>query len=350
MHKSQATSAAPVRTPTAAAAPSARGIAPFVVVRAVIAAAALAFAIAHMAGGEASLPLWLWKISVRLELPAETMVRLLASVEATLALVIAASTRLARPMATVAVALLAFSAVAELSALLGAGATAVAFVRPLVALAFAGLLATALGRRMTPAPSHPAVPTDRSAAGQAPPAGRPIRTEAPIGVGSLLGATASLLFCLGLMARLPVPDRPKTVPESLRDHGGILFRDLQQLVGKTLPESGLARHQPHLTAMTLEGRHIVVFYNPLCSECRDLFDVFFSGPSHPDVIACEVPPPSGAVIATGDPPFTPDCRDCRRTRLADGPSYFARTPVVMTVQDGRITCIEHLEPQRCLDP
>lgn len=322
------------RTPASSkaigATPSARRpIAPTVLLRALIPAAALGAAIAHMAGGEASLPLWAWKLAVRLDMDGDTAVRLLASAEATIAIIIACSSRLARPTAVLAIALLAFAAVAEVSALISISASPADFAVPVVTLAFAGALAIAMGRWVPP---------------------RDASSASSIGVGSVLAALAALTFSLGAMARLPVSDRPKPIPAAMEDSSGIRFRDLDALVGKTLPDAGIAAHQPMLTAMTLEGRHILVFYNPHCGECREVFEVFFGGRPHPEVIAVEVPLPKGAIVAPGDPAFVPDCPECRHTKLAPGPAYFRRTPVVMVVQDGRITCVESVDPQRCIDP
>ncbi len=302
-------------------------IAGTIVVRVVVPAAALALAAMHLSGGEQSLPTWLWKLAVRANVDGITAVRLLAAFDAALALVILASPRLARPTATLAVLLLAFSAVAEISALVSDRATASAFATPILALAGAGVLGAAISR-LAPRPSTPRA----------------------IGPGTILGPLAALLFTLGAAARLPVADRPRQIPAAWAAASSeVLFSDLPRLVGRTPAEAGLSRYQPQLTALTLEGRSVVVFYNPHCGDCSELFRAAFSGDAHPEVIAVEVPPPAAVLAAVGEAPADVECPECRRLTLQSGPQYFAKLPVVMVIENGKIRCVEQKNPERCLD-
>lgn len=303
-------------------------VAPNILLRGVIPAALLALAAVHMVVGEQSLPIWLWKLAIRFNIDGVTAVRLLAAFEAALAIVIALSPRLARPMSVMAATLLAFSAIAECSALVSVGARVPDYVTPVVTLAVALALGLAISRI-------------------APRAGHPAPRLAP---GTVLGPLAALTLTLGAAARLPVADRPRAIPESwAKASDEVLFRHLDRLVGRTLPEAGLSRYQPKLTALTLEGRHVIVFYNPHCGDCQELFDLAFSSASHPEVIAVEVPPPARIIAAEGDPPKQPACPDCTWLTLQAGPAYFVKLPVVMSIENGRILCAEQKAPERCLD-
>lgn len=309
-------------------APATRPIAPIIVVRVVVPVAAMALAVMHLRGGEQSLPIWIWKLAIRLDLDGITAVRLVAAFYAAIALVIALGPRLARPASMLAALLMALSAVAEVSALVSMGADPSAYAMPVAAFAAAGVLAGAISRLS------------------------PRATAAPVRLapGTVLGPLAALLLTLGAAARLPVADRPRAVPSSWASaQEQVLFRDLDRLVGRTLPESGLSRYQPLLTALTIEGRHLIVFYNPRCGDCQELFDLAFASGSHPEVVAVEVPPPAGVLVSEGDPPRQPECPDCVRTTLQPGPQYFVKLPVVMTVENGRIRCASHDSPERCID-
>jgi len=315
-------------TPAAPAARGRRALAAVVLLRVVVPAGALALSAMHLAGGERLLPVWLWKLAIRFDIDGVTAVRLLASFQAALAIVIAASPRLARPTALFAAIVLALSAIAEISALVSMGAGVGEYLVQAAALAIAAGLAFAISR-VAP------------------------RSDAPpplLAPGTILGPLAALALTLGAAARIPVADRPRAIPESwARATDDTLFRHLDRLVGRTLPESGLSRYQPRLTPLTLEGRHVLVFYNPHCGDCQDLFDLAFASASHPEVIAVEVPPPAGVLAAAGDPAKQPECPDCTWLNLQPGPSYFVKLPVVMTVEDGRIRCAEQKAPERCLD-
>lgn len=308
--------------------PAPRTIAPFWLLRAVVAATALGAAIFHLAGGEAALPLWLWKVTQRLEMPADMAVRLLASIEMTLGLVVLLLGRLAPVVSLMALAGLAFASIAELSARFGAGSSITMLAGPMVALAISGAL-LASRERWWP---RPLADADRA--------------RSSPGVGHLLAVVGLLLLSLGTAARLPVADRPR--PASAGGGEGFVFADPSSWIGRTIPSSGLAARLPLLTAETLEGRHIVVFHSTRCGMCHELFRTFFSDGAHPEVIAVEVPPPAGVVLLESDQPEQVDCPGCRRLVLPAGPKYMPHTPLVMIVNDGRIACVEWRDPAKCI--
>jgi len=311
-----------VRSSTAAPKP----IAPFILVRAIIAAAAAGAALYHLTGGEASIPLWIWKLGARAGVDGFTTVRLLASVEMTIALVVLLSSRLAKPVAFLALATLAFGSIAELSARWGSGTSVAGFIGPFAALVVAGALLASRARWAPPADAS--------------------RT-APIGVGSVLVAVGLLFFSLGAAARLPVADQPRR-DVAHADASHVRFPSPDRWVGRTLPDVGISAILPVVTSETLEGDHILVFYSTRCGMCHDLFRNYFGVGPNPIVIAIEVPPEVGIELLESDQPEDIECPGCRRMALPAGPAYFQHLPLVVAVRDGRVTCVEWRDPERCL--
>jgi len=306
---------------------SRRPIAPFILVRAIVATCAAGAAIHHMSGGEASIPLWIWKLSQRLEMNGLDAVRLLAAAEMTLALVTMLCSRLARPTVVLALAGLAFSSIAEISARWGVGAGASTFAWPLAALVVAGALLASV-ERWAPRSND--------------------RLRARPGFGSALAAIGLLFFSLGAAARLPIADAPRRDLAGADAGDEVRFPSPSQWIGMTIPQTRLAVHQPQLTPATLEGRHVIVFYSPRCGLCHDLFRTYFGSGANTAVIAVEVPPATGAQLLESDQPEAIECSGCRRLSLAAGPAYFRHLPLVVVVNDGRVTCVEHRDPERCL--
>lgn len=294
-----------------------------------VAAALVAFgaALAHLAGGEASLPLWIWNLAKRVDLDAERALRLLAAVELTFGLVILLCGRAATWTALVALLGLMFASIAEVTARLGSGASIDLFVGPGAALVVSGAL-FASRDRWWPRPDE-------------------LARRRP-GLGSALAVVGLLLFSMGATARLPIGDRPHPRQAAASGEMEFVFPNPEQWIGDTIPSAGLGRVLPRLTADSLEGRHLVVFHSARCGRCHDLFRTFFSDGSHPEVIAVEVPPPREARLIESDQPESVQCLDCRRLVLPEGPAYFRHLPMVLVVENGRITCVEHLEPERCL--
>ncbi|MFO0894686.1 MAG: hypothetical protein U0574_06980 [Phycisphaerales bacterium] len=293
--------------------------------RALIALAALAGAAYHMAWGTASLPLWMANVATRAGVDHQTAVRGLVALE----LVIAVAVLLRRPVgpaaAVAAVVALAFSGLAELSALMRAGAGMPALVPPGLAVAAAATAIIVLSRGRGPGP--------RAAAARSP-------------GGPLAALAVAAVAATALAARLPVGAVAGIAAER------VAFGNPASWEGRRLPDTGLPHHLPQLTPLTLEGRHVVIFYNPNCSECRELMSARFGagadGAGHPEVIVVLTPPEAGAVIAAGDDEGPVPCEGCVSLSLPSGPAWFERTPVVLVIQDGVVRCAAVGDAARCL--
>lgn len=82
-----------------------------------------------------------------------------------------------------------------------------------------------------------------------------------------------------------------------------------------------------------QGRWHVVFYRSDCDHCHTLMSTYFEGELEVPVLAVEVPDTDPAA-ALPNP-----CERCDMVRLLKGPSWVFTTPVLLTVQDGVITCV-----------
>ncbi len=87
------------------------------------------------------------------------------------------------------------------------------------------------------------------------------------------------------------------------------------------------------SAAFLTGRSHVVFYRADCEHCHRLLDDFFSGPLDAPVLAIEVPDTD----ATSGMPIP--CDGCTLATLPVGPQYIISTPVLLTMEDGRVLAV-----------
>jgi hypothetical protein len=71
----------------------------------------------------------------------------------------------------------------------------------------------------------------------------------------------------------------------------------------------------------------MVFYREDCEHCEMLFADHFAGTLKAPTIAVIIPDSSGQ-------PFDMPCTECKRARLAPGPTYVIETPVVVVSKDG----------------
>ena len=95
----------------------------------------------------------------------------------------------------------------------------------------------------------------------------------------------------------------------------------------------LASLIPERPAELLTGRSHVVFYRADCEHCHRLLDDFFSGPLEAPVLAVEVP---DSDLTSGMPM---PCDGCTLATLPVGPQYIISTPVLLTMEDGRVLAV-----------
>ena len=86
------------------------------------------------------------------------------------------------------------------------------------------------------------------------------------------GIFAIWVVAIGISVRIPLAMTASSKQQSVGENSVLL--DYVQWQGRTLPDTGLSRLLPILTALTLEGRCIIILYSPECSHCRELFEKY----------------------------------------------------------------------------
>ncbi|MSR69826.1 MAG: hypothetical protein EXS17_05720 [Phycisphaerales bacterium] len=180
---------------------------------------------------------------------------------------------------------------------------------------------------------------------------RPTTEVAPARRGGVwLGAAVLALWVLsiGIAVRIPIQNNAPARAGSAMN-GETVLLDYVQWQGRTLPDTGLSRLLPSLTALTLEGRSIIVLYSPECGHCREVFEEYFaSARENVKVIAVEIPPAPGTVQLAGDNLGPIHCAGCERLSLPAGKTYILKPPTVVVIEDGRVVCATDSDWKACL--
>jgi hypothetical protein len=110
--------------------------------------------------------------------------------------------------------------------------------------------------------------------------------------------------------------------------------DFEKWVGQRLDAQPMMRLLAAPPPATIQkGRWHVVFFRSDCDHCHTLMSAHFEGELEVPVLAVEVPDtdPSAALPNP--------CDRCDMARLLKGPSWVFTTPVLLTVEDGIVTCV-----------
>jgi hypothetical protein len=110
--------------------------------------------------------------------------------------------------------------------------------------------------------------------------------------------------------------------------------EFEKWVGQRLDAQPIMRLLAAPPPATIQkGRWHVVFFRSDCDHCHALMSAYFEGELEVPVLAVEVPDtdPSNALPNP--------CERCDMARLLKGPSWVFTTPVLLTVEDGVVTCV-----------
>ena len=164
------------------------------------------------------------------------------------------------------------------------------------------------------------------------------------------GLLAVWVLSVGIALRIPIENTGSSNRPATSE--GTVVLDYLQWPGRTLPDTGLSRLLPKLTALTIEGRCVIILYNPECSHCRDLFEKYFAAArTDAKVIAIEIPPAPGTTALMGDTLGPVPCDGCERLTLPAGKLYLVKPPTVLVTEDGRVVCATESDWKSCLgDP
>jgi hypothetical protein len=159
-----------------------------------------------------------------------------------------------------------------------------------------------------------------------------------------------VLVCLAIVGlSLAIAARLTVHPREEHTATGALFVDLDVdgWVGKTLPATGFAQRLPAITGYTLEGTKWIVFYQPSCGRCHEVFNVYFEGDQEQTVVAIKVPHAPGASVLESDQPEEVNCEDCIHLELPEGVHWGVTTPTIVKVENGVVTCVSTRDYDRC---
>ena len=147
--------------------------------------------------------------------------------------------------------------------------------------------------------------------------------------GPTAGATSGAATLDGAKATSAAswPGRPEKVES-------YYLGEFDKWVGQRLDAQPIMRLLAAAPPSTIQqGRWHVVFFRADCDHCHTLMSTYFEGELEVPVLAIEVPDtdPSAALPNP--------CERCDMARLLKGPSWVFTTPVLLTVQDGVVTCV-----------
>lgn len=295
----------------------------------------LTLAIIQFRQGGDSLSAWLANAAVKTGIGPVNMVRLLIGLELAGAALSVLYRRLAAPLAWTTFAGMAFSSLAEFSTLFNAPgngalpASAWSWPVTLLVVGGGGLLLLNLTSEAAKAAAKEGAATP----------GR-------ITPWRVLLAIFIVMIAGGIATRVVVADR------TIRSAGGVpsIALNTDDWVGHRVPETGLSKYLPSVTPITLEGTKWIVFYQPTCSRCHEIFRTYFPGNNAFDVIAIEVPHAPDETVLPGDQLGDVECQDCTRFKLPGNTRWIVTTPTIVKVENGVITCVEAVNYDRCRQP
>ncbi|MBU3728311.1 MAG: hypothetical protein FGM37_03560 [Phycisphaerales bacterium] len=301
-------------------------------------------ALSWLSSGTSALPSWMAQLGGRAGLDDVATMRIALGAMGSLALMallLGSRPRLGPAIGRVAGGAIAFAAIASLSAAIAVPLRDGVAAPPLAPGAWAlvaGFLVYGLADRAG------ARAAARMAADSA--AGRPPRMRSPAWTAMIV--IASLVAAFAAASRVDVARSVVGKPSALAP-GTYVEMNYTTWPGRTIPDTGLARLNPMLTALTLEGRSAVVLYDPRCGSCHTLFSEYFSQAREGErVIAVRVPPNPDAKLLPSDQPEEVDCPHCTFLDLPPGKSYLVARPTLLVVEDGRVTCATEKDFSGCL--
>lgn len=323
------------------------------------AALLVALGAAVLAVGPA-LPPWVKALGAKLSLTGDDTIRWIAAAAIGAGLLTWWSGRLAGTLLSLAGAACAFAGIATLSgafAATPAGAKAAAGPSPSTSIAIAAaLLVLGLPLVWLLAPRAAGAPTSRRGASTA--------WHLLAGM-AVLGATLAFAPRLPMRTTAPlftVTDFP-TASSGAGAHAAtgsdagadMITFEFERWEGRPIAEIGLDAWLPTLLPtiadVAPDGNVFLVFYNPRCSHCHELFREHFAGALDTPVIAIEIPPPPGGEVVETDEPTEIECPLCRRLTLPDTKAWGVTPPAVVRIDAGIVACASEsnsFHPKDCI--
>ena len=126
-----------------------------------------------------------------------------------------------------------------------------------------------------------------------------------------------------------------------------MARDLEaEVLARPWRDFALFKLMPRWPSGLDSGKHYVIFYSRTCDHCQTLFQVVLLRPFDAPVHGVEIPPLKAS--QGGTPWDMPALPGVELLELPAGPDYIVTTPLVLTVEDGIVTCAQEGDYRRCL--
>jgi hypothetical protein len=302
----------------------------------------LGVALGALASGPA-MPAWILSVGLRGNLTADDTVRWIAAGLVTLAVMTLLSRQLAGLALFLGGAGLSFAGIATISGALSARAAEPQSFLPGIVIGVIALAAGVLTLMVL-------APRARHVGGH---------RRGPSLAWPILGGMAVLAASLAGMPSVPMRTTKPLISVSSfhtpRATSEMVSFEFERWEGLPLAATGLDQYLPELPSLidriAPDGRVFLVFYNPRCSHCHELFREHFAGDLAIPVIAIEIPPPPDATLVESDEPTEIECPECQRLMLPPTKTWGLTPPAVVRIESGIITCASEsnaLSPRDCV--
>jgi hypothetical protein len=126
-----------------------------------------------------------------------------------------------------------------------------------------------------------------------------------------------------------------------------LTDDLDAWIGRPWRELELFRFMSEPPRGLDHGRRFVVFYGRMCEHCEEMFNFDLVRPELGSMTTA-VMVPHGKNERLGSNPFPLPRTECEHLELPLGCEWLITTPLIITVEDGVVTCAEEGDHKGCM--
>ena len=162
---------------------------------------------------------------------------------------------------------------------------------------------------------------------------------------AIAAATVAARFSAGMAFQVPQQSEAEK-----KARANAIDLDLKPYIGRAVADTPIATYLPRIAAEIGQMTTFIVFYNPHCDACHNLFEAYFSQPRLERVIAVEIPPAADAILVDVDHHGPIECPACEFEALAPGPLWLVAPPMTVKIESGVITCVADRFGGDCLNP
>lgn len=150
--------------------------------------------------------------------------------------------------------------------------------------------------------------------------------------------------------QVPVPIDPtiNPAPRALPSH--YYPRDAQSFVGKDWRDIDVFQLMPRWPKDMDGPRKHVIFYSRTCEHCKAMFETDLSQPLKHPVAVVRIPNDGKTMNSPNDWPMPPAAAaQVEMLDLPLGPSWLFTAPMIITVENGKVICVEESDHKKCFN-